>query len=138
MHEPLPISALPDVVVPDVVPHRRHVLHRDYETRSPVLLNKVGAHRYATDPRTSIICAAYAVDDGPTHLWLPGNPVPLEFIEAAHNPNWCACAHNAVFESLIEQHILVPRHGFPPIPLEKNICTMAMSLALGCQPGWMQ
>jgi len=131
MHEPLPISARPDVVVPDVVPHRRHVLHRDYETRSPVLLKKVGAHRYAADPRTSIICAAYAVDDGPAHLWLPGNPVPPEFIEAAHNPNWGACAHNAVFESLIEQHILVPRHGFPPIPLEKNICTMAMSLALG-------
>ena len=78
MHEPLPISALPDVVAPDVVPHRRHVLHRDYETRSPVLLKKVGAHRYAADPRTSIICAAYAVDDGPAHLWLPGNAVPRD------------------------------------------------------------
>lgn len=49
---------------------RPHALHRDYETRSPVELKVVGAHRYAADPCTEIVCAAYAVDDGPVRLWL--------------------------------------------------------------------
>jgi hypothetical protein len=45
-----------------------HVLHRDFETRSRVDLRKVGAHRYAADPSTEILCAAYAVDAGPVDL----------------------------------------------------------------------
>ena len=49
-------------------------------------LKNVGTHRYAADPSTEILCVAYAVDDGPVQLWLPGNPVPPEFLEAAHNP----------------------------------------------------
>jgi hypothetical protein len=138
MHEPLPISALPDVVLTDVVPYRRHVLQRDYETRSPVLLKTVGAHRYAADPRTSIICAAYAVDDGPVHLWLPGYPVPPEFVEAAVNPHWGACAHNAVFESLIEQHILVRITASRRSNLRKTFARWRYRWRSVCQPGWMQ
>jgi DNA polymerase len=60
-----------------------HVLHRDYETRSRVGLNQVGAHRYAADPSTEISCVAFAVDAGPVQLWTPPNPAPAEFIEAA-------------------------------------------------------
>ena len=33
-----------------------HVLHRDYETRGVLVLGKVGAHRYAADPRTEVLC----------------------------------------------------------------------------------
>jgi hypothetical protein len=53
------------------VPHRRapatgvaHTLHRDYETRSNANLPKVGVDKYAADPSTEVLCAAYAVDDG--------------------------------------------------------------------------
>ena len=42
-----------------------HTLHRDYETRGVLALSKVGAHRYAADPRTEVLCCAYAVDNGP-------------------------------------------------------------------------
>jgi DNA polymerase bacteriophage-type len=64
-------------------------------------------------------------------LWTSGNPAPLEFIEAARNPDWIVAAHNDSFETAIEQHILKPHHGFPLVPLERHVCTMAMSLALG-------
>ena len=60
-----------------------HVLHRDIETRSTVSLKKVGAHKYAADATTEVLCVAYAVDDQPVQLWLPGDPVPPEFLEAS-------------------------------------------------------
>ena len=107
-----------------------HVLHRDIETRGVLMLGKVGAHRYARDPRTEILCVAYAVDNEPMQLWLPGDAVPPEFIEAAKNPNWLVVAHNAAFEREIEQHILGPRFGWPLIPIERQRCTMVMALAL--------
>ena len=56
--------------------------------------------------------------------------MPPEFIEAANNPNWIVVAHNAAFEMAIEQHILGPRFGWPLIPIERHVCTMAMALAL--------
>ena len=64
-------------------------------------------------------------------LWLPGDPVPPEFIEAARNPSWVLAAHNDHFETAIEQHVLAPRYGWPLIPLERHRCTMAMALGAG-------
>jgi DNA polymerase len=107
----------------------QHVLHRDYETRGVLQLPKVGAHRYATHAKTSITCAAYAVDDQPVKLWLSGDPVPPEFIDAARNPNWLVCAHNDAFETAIEQLLLHPRHGWPLTPIERHRCTQAQALA---------
>jgi hypothetical protein len=67
------------------------ILYRDYETRSSTLdVSDVGAWRYATHPETEIQCCAFAVDDEPVKLWVPGDPVPPEFIEAAQNPDWLA------------------------------------------------
>jgi DNA polymerase bacteriophage-type len=108
-----------------------HVLHRDYETRSRVRLNLVGAHRYAADPSTEILCAGFAVDDQPVQLWTPGNAVPAAFLEAAANSNWIVVAHNDQFETAIEQHILALRYGWPQIPIERHRCTMAAALACG-------
>ena len=113
---------------PVVIPH---VLHRDYETRSHANLKKVGAHKYATDPTTEVLCAAYAVDDQPVQLWVRGNPVPSEFIEAAADPNWFVCAHNDAFETAIEQRVLAQRCGWPVTPPERHLCTMARCAALG-------
>jgi hypothetical protein len=68
MHGPAPLRSAAVADVPAV----RHVLHRDFETRSRLSLRRVGAHRYAADSTTKILCAAYAVDDDPARLWLPG------------------------------------------------------------------
>jgi DNA polymerase len=105
-------------------------LHRDFETRSRANLKACGATRYAADPSTTVLCMAYAVDDGPVQTWLPGDSVPKEFIEAAINQNWIVAAHGDHFESAIERHVLQPL-GWPVIPLERHRCTMSTSLALG-------
>jgi hypothetical protein len=44
------------------------VLHIDFETRSTLRLDRVSTQRYAADPTTEVLCAAYAVDDGPVTL----------------------------------------------------------------------
>ena len=111
-------------------------LHRDYETRSTLDLRKVGAWKYATHPTTDVWCCAYAVNDGPVSIWVPGDPVPPEFIEAASNAEWVVSAFNDNFERLIEQHIMAPRYGWPIIPIDRHRCTQAAALSLGlCQPG---
>ena len=109
----------------------RHIIHRDFETRGRVDLRKIGAHKYAADPATEVICCAYAVDDGPVQLWIPGDAVPVEIVEAPRNPAWSVAAHGDHFETAIEQHIMSPRYGWPLFPLERHVCTQAMCLAVG-------
>ena len=106
------------------------ILFRDYETRSTVDLKDVGAWKYAAVTETDVWCCAYATEDGPVQLWIPGNPVPPEFIEAAGNPAWTVGAFNDSFERLIEQHIMGPRYGWPTIPLARHRCLQAAALAL--------
>ena len=126
MREPLPrrTAVQTDVTI-------THVLHRDFETRSQVDLKKVGAHRYAADPSTEVLCMAFAVDDGPVQLWRLGDPIPAVFTEAAANPAWVVAAHNDAFETAVARRVLHPRYGWPIVPLERHRCTMAMCLSLG-------
>jgi DNA polymerase len=106
----------------------------DVETRSTVDLKKVGAHRYAVDPTTDIWCVAYAIDDQPVSLWLPGEPPPPEIIAAAADPGCKWVAHNAGFERAIWRHVLT-RHGWPELPpVERWRDTQAMALALALPP----
>src|SRR5262245_23946523 len=105
------------------------VLHRDYETRSTLDLSDVGAWRYSRHPETDVRCCAYARDAEPVKLWIPGDPVPEEFVEAARNPDWLVSAFNDQFERLIEQHILAPRYGWPVVPIERHRCTQATALS---------
>ena len=131
MNKPLPIGT---AGVLDASIQRRpgvRVLHRDYETRGTLVLKRAGTHKYAGDPTTDVLCCAFAVDDEPVQLWIPGGPVPPEFVEAANNPNWRAVAHGDHFETAIERHVMAPRFGWPEIPLNRHVCTMSMALALG-------
>ena len=113
------------------------LLHRDYETRSTLDLECVGAARYAADPSTGVWCAGYVVDDGQVQLWWPDQPIPEAFFEAARNPTWLIVAHNDAFDRLIEEHILAPRYGWPLVPIERHRGTMAMALACGL-PGALE
>ena len=106
------------------------ILFRDYETRSTLNLADVGAWKYTSHPTTDIWCCAYATEDGPIKLWLPGDPVPSEFIEASDSIEWTVAAFNDGFERLIEQHIMGPRYGWPTVPLERHRCLQAAALAL--------
>ena len=108
-----------------------HLCQRDYETRSTLALKRVGTHTYAADPCTEVLCCAYAIDDQPVQLWIPGDKVPPEIVEAADNPDFIALAHGDPFETAVERHIMAPRFDWPEIPLDRHICTMSMALALG-------
>jgi DNA polymerase bacteriophage-type len=95
----------------------------DVETKSAADLEVVGAWRYAADSTTSVLCAAYVVDDEEPRLWLPGDPPPPEIGIARR-----VRAHNFQFERAILIHKLEPL-GWPHIPLERQVCTMTLCLA---------
>jgi Toprim domain-containing protein/CHC2-type zinc finger protein/DNA polymerase family A len=102
----------------------------DVETRSAASLRACGSWRYAADPTTEMLCLCYAVDDGPVETWLPGQPPPAPFLAAAADPTaWRLIAHNAEFERAVLELVLVPKHGFPSIPLAAHHCSMALALA---------
>src|SRR6478735_3711367 len=108
------------------------ILVWDIETRSVANLRDVGAHVYSIHPTTEQLCLAYAIDDGEPALWLPTDPVPTVFHEIAANPsNWQAVAHNYAFECAILENVLIPRHGFPSIPIEVQHCSQRLALANG-------
>jgi DNA polymerase len=127
MHETLPLHTLTAANVS----FGQHVLHRDFETRSQVRLQTVGAQRYAADRTTEVLCCAYAVDNDPVQLWRPGDPPPTEFVVAAQSRNWNATAFGDAFETAIEKSIMSARYGWPVIPIERHRCTQAVCLALG-------
>jgi DNA polymerase bacteriophage-type len=114
-----------------------HSLTLDAETRSPVDLGDVGHHIYSTHPKTEVRCVAYCVDEAPVKIWHPGDPVPKEFVTAAKNDDWVGVAHNAAFDHHILKNKLAPIHGFPIIPIERMVCTMALVNALAL-PGKLE
>jgi DNA polymerase bacteriophage-type len=113
----------------------QHTLVRDFETRSQARLDTCGAWRYAADPSTQILCVGYAIDDKPTQLWIPGQPIPAEFLEAARDPDWRVIAHGDQFETAIEERLLQPRFGWPLVPLDRHICTMSLALTAALPGG---
>lgn len=109
-------------------------LHLDFETRSPVDLKKTGTYVYAEHPQTGIWCAAFAIDDAPVRLWVPGEPCPDDVREHIESGG-LVTAHNAAFERVIWRYIFTPRHGWPEPKLEQWRCTMAQALALSLPGG---
>lgn len=108
----------------------RPALIRDIETRSTVDVGDVGIHVYARHPTTEVMCVGYALDYEPVKIWRPGQPIPKEITYAAKNSEYAFVAHGSMFETEIERNILGPKFGFPVMPAERNVCTMAMSHAV--------
>jgi len=110
----------------------------DAELRSAASLRLVGAWNYVTHASTEMLCFCYAVDDGEIQTWVnqsllgaPAQPSPEPFLAAARDPkNWRLIAHGS-FDSLVLEHVLVPKHSFPSIPLESQHCSMTAALANG-------
>jgi hypothetical protein len=105
------------------------VLFHDFETQSTLDLKRVGAHRYSKHSTTQVWACAFAADDNPVKLWIPGDPVPAEFSEAANNPDWTTSAFNDQFERLVTANIMAPRHRLAGHP------DRAPALPDGGQPG---
>lgn len=103
-------------------------LHWDLESRSIVDLRKCGVYVYAEDESTSILCAAYAIGDGPVKLWTrEGDEDNLPYA-MKHCRNHIV--HNASFERTMLSHIGTPRHAWPAVSIDRWRCTMVMALAL--------
>ncbi len=103
-------------------------LHIDFETRSTLDLPKVGIHNYATHPSTDAWCMAWALNDLAPRVLGPGLLAKSvrEHVEAGR----LVVAHNAQFEFMIWNYIMVPRYGWPLLKLEQMRCTMAQAYSM--------
>jgi DNA polymerase len=107
----------------------------DKETFSPFDLRKVGVWKYSRHPATDVRCVAYAIDDQPVQIWVPGNPLPADLLAAIADPDCTIVAHNANFERCVWRHVLTPRHGWPELPpVTRWSDTMSRALALALPP----
>jgi DNA polymerase len=106
-------------------------IYWDIETFSQCNLKDYGAHRYATDPITGIHFMCFACDDGEVQTWRPGDPVPEPF---ANPTRYLFISDNWEFDRAIHANILVPRSGFPPIPIENQDCAQRRALANAFPP----
>src|SRR5215831_19203488 len=88
----------------------------DIETFSPRNLKDSVAHIYAADPGTDVFFICYAVGDVVVQTWRPGEPVPGVFADPAGH---MFVSDNWTFERRILEHVLIPRYGFAPIPIDQ-------------------
>jgi DNA polymerase len=98
------------------------MVYLDFETRSECDIKKCGAYVYSQHPTTSVLCMAWAVEDEPVQLWVPGQPFPDEMVVL---PGYELEAHNVFFERCIWENIMVPRYNWPRIAPEQWRCSAA-------------
>lgn len=101
----------------------------DFETSSACDLKKAGAHVYAEDPTTAIICFNYRFrGEKKVHRWCPDINVgdELRLRQAAMDGQITFVAHHADFEKAIWRAIMVKDFGFFDIPDERWHDTMAV------------
>lgn len=100
----------------------------DFETRSSVDLNDIGAWLYSRHSSTEVMAAGWS--DGFIHegQWKEGDPPPTDLFLAIRNSN-VVVAHNSFFEACIFQNICVTRYGWPAVPIEKWRCSASKAAA---------
>jgi len=110
-------------------------IHIDFETRSTLDLKNTGVYVYAAHPTTDIWCMAWAIDDGPVELWVPGESLPKALLDVYYDTPldgglefW---AHNANFERIMWLELLKKRYGFPPTGIADWHCSAAQCAAMG-------
>lgn len=111
-------------------------IHLDYETRSKLDVNKVGAWNYAKHPSTEILCLSWSIGNGKICLAHPAFPkagIPAKnwppeelfvLILDRRNKIW---AHNAFFERVISFFVGFKRLGWPKVLHEQWRCTMSIA-----------
>lgn len=105
------------------------VLHLDFETRSGVDLPARGAYQYSEHQSTELLCAYWAIDDGPVKGWRAiTDDIPTELADALEGAGERGIhAHNAGFERLITTNVLCRDWDVRPPPLEAFYCTAAQA-----------
>ena len=106
----------------------------DSETRSPIDVTQVGAYKYAQHPETEILVWSWAIDDGDPRLWSPDwawsrrNADPDELCEHILDGGYFV-AWNAFFDRWIWNAVMVPKYGWPELPLEQVLCAQSQAEA---------
>ena len=109
-----------------------HVLHLDFETRSPVDIGSCGAYKYIEHEEFAPLLLAYALDDDDVkvHDFIHDGQLPTELIQMIFDPDLKKSAHNAAFERNVIRRIT--GHYTPP---EEWIDTMMLSAYCGLPLG---
>jgi len=105
----------------------------DYETRSTCDLTKRGAHVYAADPSTSILCYAWVdVNErskrGVYRAWPNANEPHPDWV---YDPHAAIYAWNAAFEIAITKDVATRQFGWPDISADRFVCLMKMAAHAG-------
>lgn len=103
-------------------------LNLDYETKSEINLLTAGLDRYAADPSTDVLMAAWSVNGGTVQQWDRAyqRKMPAELREAIESPEVDKWAFNAQFERVITNRVL-NIHS----PHQQWRCTMALAYIMG-------
>jgi DNA polymerase len=98
----------------------------DFETRNTggCKLPVAGAWRYADDPATEILTLTYWHSGGQPQLWTSAKGLCPQLASLADDPATSFVAFGD-FEQAIWDRIMVPRFGFPEIPLARWVNTQA-------------
>jgi len=101
----------------------------DFETRSRCDLKTAGTDKYAADPSTAVLCMGWMRDgDRRPEVWLPPHGAPDDSLRwMLADDNCLIAAHNARFDQLIYEYVMVNDHGFPPIKRDRWYCTSAQA-----------
>jgi len=100
----------------------------DCETYSSVDLKASGVYPYAEHPDTEVLCACWALDDGPVQSWTWGSPPPQL---PAFDEVW---AYNAQFDATLWYEVLHKRCGWAWPGWDRFRCSM-VAAAYGNLPG---
>ena len=96
----------------------------DFETYSVCDIFKAGAYAYADHPSTEVLCLAWAVDDQPSQLWTPDDPIPTELFSLIKE-GATLWAWNSFFEMSIWNQVL----AWPEVPISQWRDTAALAAA---------
>ncbi len=79
-------------------------LYLDLETYNDVPIQN-GTYAYAAS--AEIMLFAWAIDDGPVHVWdrTTGETMPVELYAALTDPGVALCAHNSMFDRAVLNHL---------------------------------
>ena len=98
----------------------------DFETFSECDIRSAGAWAYATHPSTRVLCMAYAYEEEPVQLWVPGQELPAFMQNTA--TDYHIHAWNSFFEWVIWTHVL--KLTPPPITQWTDTAALACAMAL--------
>jgi DNA polymerase len=107
--------------------------------KNKIGLPVVGAAPYWEHPTAEILCLSYRLPHWPVGTvdrWRPGQPMPAplrEWLEQGGHIEF----HNAMFEKLGWHHVLVARHGWPPLAHDRVHCSLATAHVNG-YPGALE